>query len=233
MLIERNVCPEEFQRCVEEAGGLNRYDKPNFRLIWGQTDTFRAGGFWHGNGQVPFRGYRDILIGFNDPCWILQQWQPPEKYGTPEYYYLVNNDPESGLQTLGEYPYHGRYETVLPLMWKGVVNGKLKIEHMRLSTLLMDMIIPIIKETEGLSFVRRRALMQEHKERQDQEEVSKIEARLQDAYPAFGSASRSSYRLGCNSVVQKKAEAIERYWKHAVKIISSRGKGLSMGPVSG
>lgn len=228
MKVERLHCPDEFQRRIAEAGGYNRYGEPNFRLIWGQTETFRAGGEWAGNGQVPFRGYRDLLHGFNDPCWILQQWQPPEKYGSPRYYYMQNYDWETGLQTLGEFPYKGRYETVLPLMWKGIVNGRLVIEHMRLSSLLVDLIVPILLESEKLTYARKRQLMWDHKERLERDQLNQIEDSLASAYPAYGMASRSAARLACNSVIQKKAESIERHWKDAVKLIKAHGKGMSV-----
>lgn len=227
--IERNVCPDEFAERLAEAGGLNRYDEPNFRMVWGQTETFRAGGIWSVEGQPFFRGYRDLLIGFGDPCWSLQQWQPPEKYGTPESYYVENYDEESGLQNLGEYPYNGRYETVLPLIYKYMHNGRLVVERMPLNSLLIDLIVPIIREAEDISFAKRKLIMEERRAAHDKQQVARIESRLADAYPAFGSAPRSAGRLACNSVVQKKSEEIERHWKNAVAVLKSRGKGLSIG----
>lgn len=227
--IEINSCPGEFQQRLTEAGGLNRYDEPNFRLIWGQTETFRAGGIWAVSGEPFFRGYRDLLIGFGEAAWSLQQWQPPEKFGTPESFYVRNYDDESGLQTLGEYPYKGMYETVLPLIHKEVVNGRLVIERMPISSLLIDLILPIIHAAEGISYAKRLEVMKELREIENKQQVSRIESRLADAFPAFGTAPRSASRLECNSVVQKKSEEIERHWKRAVKILKSRGKGLSTG----
>ena len=225
--IERNVCPEEFQQAIADAGGYNRYGDANFKIYWGQTETFRAGGIWTAPGEPVFEGYRDLVLGLNEPCWILVQWNPPEKYGTPESYYVRNYDPETNLQILGEFPYAGRYETVLPLIWKGMVNGRLVIEHMRLSSLLIDMVIPVMIEAEHITAARKRAIMLEHKELEDRRQTARIEASLRDAYPAYGTASRSSAYLECNSVVQKRSEAIERYWKHAVNTIRARGKGMS------
>jgi hypothetical protein len=227
---EHRECPEDFQQRITEAGGVNKYDEPMFRIAWQRSETYRAGGIWAGGGQPTFIGYRDIPLSF-DPGWAILQWQPPEKYGTPESYYVANYDEETGLQILGEYPYKGRYEVVIPLVSKTFTNGVLKIEHMELSSLLVDLIVPILKEAEGISFERRRALMIEEKERRDKEEVGQIEASLQNAYPAFGTAPRSAARLACNSVVQKKSEQIERYWRNAVRIIRERGKGLSTGPI--
>ena len=223
-------CPDEFQQRVTEAGGVNKYDEPNFKIVWMRSEFYRAGGKWSGNDQVVFEGYRDIPLSF-DQGWAIMQWQPPEKYGTPESYYVANYDEETNLQTLGEYPYRGRYEIVMPLTYKSFDKGVLTIEHMELSSLLIDLIIPVLYEAQEISWEKRKAWALEEKERKDREEVRDIEASLQNAYPAFGTASRSAARLACNSVVQKKSEQIERHWKQAVRTIKQRGKGLSVGPI--
>lgn len=229
-------CPRVFADRINRVGGFNLFGKPNFKMVWGMGGEkeclFRAGGQWSGNGQVTRRGYRDLLLS-GDPAWVLLQWQPPEKYGNPASYYVANYDEGTNLQTLGEYPYRGRYEIILPLIWKGIVNGRLVIEQMPLSSLLVDLIVPVIKESQGLSNVRKRQLMLDHKEREDRSQQSQIESSLASAYPAFGSAARSAARLSCNSVIQKKAESIERYWKSAVTTLTKRGKGLSVGRPKG
>ena len=225
-------CPQVFADRITRVGGLNPYGQPNFKIIWGMGGErdclFRAGGEWAGNGQVTRRGYRDLLLS-GDPAWVLIQWQPGEKYGSAQSYYVNNYDESTGLQTLGEYPYRGRYEIVMPFIWKGIVNGKLKVEAMPLSSLLVDLVVPVIKESASLSMDRKRQLMLDHKEKEDAAQKSQIESSLAAAYPAFGSAPRSAARLSCNSVIQKKAEAIERHWKSALKTLTKRGKGLSVG----
>lgn len=227
MLVERNRCPDEFQARLTLEGGLNRYDQPNFRLVWGQTETFRAGGVWEVTGQPSIHGYRDLLIGSNEPVWILQQWQAPEKYGTPESYYVFNLDEFTNLQTLGEYPYAGRYESVMPLrhVWRD--GAELKIETITLSSLLIDTLVPIIKMAGELTDARKKALWMAEKERQEKEQTNQIEAKLRDAFPAYGQAARSSAYLECSSVVQKKAEQIEKHWRAAAKFLQAHGKGLT------
>lgn len=224
---EHYWCPDEFQHRLTAIGGLNRYGEPKIRLAWSQTELIRAGAEWTPPGQPSFRGYRDIPLGL-EPCWMLMQWQPPEKYGSPEYYYLQNYDFDSNLQTLGEYPYYGRYEIILPLSWKGIINGKLVVEHMHLNSLLVDLIEPIIKEAQELTFARYMQIMREQKEREDKAAVDRIADNLQDAFPAFnGAEMRSSSHLACNSVVQQKMEAIEKHWRQAASFLRAHGKGLS------
>lgn len=187
----------------------------------------RAGGEWTPPDQASYRGYRDIPLGM-EPCWLLQQWQPPEKYGTPEYYYMENYDWDSGLQTLGEYPYQGRYETIIPLSWKGLVNGSLVVEHMHLNSLLIDLIEPIIKQAQEVTYARYIQLRKEHKEREDKAALERIADNLQDSFPAFnGAEMRSSSHLTCNSVVQKKMQAIEQHWRQASNFLRSHGLGMS------
>lgn len=220
--------PDEFALRVSEAGGYNRYDEPNFKIVWQRSEFYRAGGVWAGNGQPVFTGYRWIPQSF-EQGWALMQWNPPEKYGTPESYYVQNCDEQTNLQILGEYPYSGRYEVVMPFIWKGMVNGRLVVEHLPLSSFLIDAIVPIIKESRDIPNAKKRAVLLARKEAADREQTSQIEARLRDAYPAFGTASRSAASLECNSLVQKKAEAIEKHWKRAVGVIRQRGRGLSVG----
>lgn len=226
--VERRRCPDEFQARITLAGGVNKYDEPNFKIYWGQTETFRAGGEWAGNGQVTYKGYRDLLLGGGDPTWLLVQWQPAHKYGRPESYYLQNCDESTGLQVLGEYPYSGRYEIVMPFIWRGFVNGRFVVEHMPLTSLLVDMVVPIVKMSQELSYARWKAIIEDRRAYENKAQVDQIEARLHDALPRLGEI-RSAARLSCNSVLQKKMESIEQHWKHAVKELTVRGKGISIG----
>lgn len=223
----RETCPEEFQERITEAGGFNRYDEPNFRLVWGQTATFRAGGSWEVAGAPHFTGYRDLLSGSGEACWLLQQWHAPEEYGTPESYYVQNHDEASGLQTLGEYPYSGRYETVQPLVYRHVVGRELVSEAMPLSSFLIDVVVPIIVMCKDASIHAKRAVMEERRERERRAEENQIEASLRNAHPEFGEV-RSAAALGCMSVVQKRVEQIEQHWKSAASLIRRQGKGLSV-----
>lgn len=225
---ERLQCPDEYQTRVTEAGGLNKYGEPNFRICWGDTEVYRAGGVWEPLDGAYYRGYRDLLL-VNEACWALLQWQPADKWGHPAAYYFCNLDDTTGLQTLGEYPFHGRYEIVQPFVSRTVKDGRVVVDAMPLSSLLVDMVIPIIRESKEISSLKLRELMRERREKVEKEKVDEIEACIRNATPEW--ISRSGPRMACNSVIQKKAEIIEAQWKSAIKTIRSRGKGMSVGQV--
>jgi|SRR5579872_633451 len=225
--IERNVCPDEVRERLTEIGGVNKYDEPNFRLIWAQTDTFRAGGLWTPPNGPSFRGYRDLLIGDGNPHWILQEWHPADDYGSAAAYYARNLDLETGLQDLGEYPYQGRYETVLILISREFINGELKIIPIPLSRVVVEIMVPIIIESRKVSLLRRKMILMEREEQEKAARVKKIEEALSGSEPAFGSKERSGAYLECNSLVQKRAAAIERYWQRMAGNLTRMPKGIS------
>lgn len=225
--VERLICPAEISSLLLRVGGENRFGGPNFRLIWGQTETYRAGGAWAGEGQPTFRGYRDLLVGFNEPHWILQEWQPPEKYISPANWYAQNLDQATGLQILGEFPYRGRYETVLPLVRRKMVNSRLVSEMIPLSPLVLEIAVMTIKLSQEISLLKRKAIMETKREREKQAEIQNIADRLDDARPRFGEIRSSSY-LNCQSEIQRRCAIIERNMARAAKLLKSRPKGLSM-----
>ena len=223
---QRLECPAEFQDRVTLAGGVNKYDEPNFRLVWMGTETIRAGGIWE-NPEIPtiehFRGYRDVLADVEAEGWALRQWMPAEFWDTSAKWYAENFDPSCGLQILGGYPYSGRYVTIFPLVYK---DGK-QVEIMPLNSFVVDVLVPIVVMAKEITELQKRAVIAENKARKEAQRVSKIEDSLRNAYPALGEI-RSAAGLSCLSVVQKKVEAIERYWQTGVDFCRQHGRGLSV-----
>ena len=232
-------CPLEFQERVNEAGGLNKFDEPNFRFIWGESHaaTVRAGGVWeHPNllGVEWYRGYLDFLVDGGEPCWLLQQWFANnsvddfgnERFGSPLRWKIENYN-EAGMYDLGGYPYDGRYITIFPLVWKGEAGGKKVTEHLPLSSFLIDFIIPLINMARDVSVLQKQAAIETHREKQEQDRINRIEASLRNATPALGEI-RSAAALRCTSEIQKKVDAIEQHWSSGIEFVRQRGKGLSI-----
>jgi len=229
---QNNLCPEELQERLTEIGGINRYDEPNFVMVWseggGPNSMYRAGAAWAGDGQIPFTGYRDLLVGGGVPCWALLQWHDAVEYGTPEMYYMQNYDQESGLQTLGEYPYSGRYQMLYNLRWCERQNGKLLFEAMPLNSYLLDTIVPIILQARDISWEKTKAVMLDLKEREDKADVDLIEDVMRTSALPFKGNAVSYQKQGCRTaLVDKKIEAMQRNWNEMMTNAHAMGRGLN------
>lgn len=226
---ECHIPPPDFQDWLTRLGGVNRYDQPNFRLIWaqygGDGGTFRAGGTWSVN-ETTFTGYRDLLLGSGEPCWTLLQWHDASEYGSPESYYLQNYDEASGLQTLGEYPYSGRYEVLYNLRWHERIDDRLEFFTLPLNYRTFELIIPIVLAAKDVSYEKRREAAAEAKRREDEAQTAEIERHLHDrAAPFTGAVSFG--RQGIRStVIDQKMLDISRAWNQAAANARTFRKGL-------
>jgi hypothetical protein len=182
--IERRQCPEEFQNRLTRAVGLNRYGEPNFIIAWGQTFTYQAGGVWP---HDHFFGYRPLMLsnsspsGRGQPCWMILEWHPPEDYETDAIYYFRNRDDTTGLQTLGEYPYRGRYEVAFRLTSTELRDGRLQIVHYHLDGMILDVLIPVIVEGQKLTVKQRLEKLRMWEEEKDRDLDRKIDGIRQNA----------------------------------------------------
>jgi hypothetical protein len=229
---ENYICPEEFQQRLTEIGGINPYDEPNFLLVWSQggdeKGLYRGGGSWDVEGMPSFRGYRDLLIGGGTPSWALLQWHPAIHYGTPESYYVMNYDAETGLQDLGEYPYSGRYQLLYNLRWSERRGSKLYFEAMPLNTFLLETVIPIITQARDINWEKTKAALLDQKEKEDKADVSMIEDVMHDNKVPFGGNPVSYTRQGCRtSLIDKKIEQMTRNMNKIMYNAKTLGRGLS------
>lgn len=229
------VCPEEFQERLTEIGGVNRYDEPNFILVWSQgggpNSMYRAGGAWNVEGLPSFTGYRDLLVGGGIPCWALLQWHDAAEYGTPEMYYVQNLDEETQLQQLGEYPYNGRYQLLYNLRWTEMRGKELYFEAMPLNSYLLETVVPIIMAAKDISWEKTRAALLDIKAREDARDLAAIEDAMRAAALPFHGNPVSYGKQGCRtSLVDKKIEAMQRNWNTIMKRTADlgglKGRGL-------
>ena len=215
MARENRYCPPEFAAVLTEAGGVNPYGEPIFRLAWSGTETMRGGGYWADG----YAGYRDILVKNGPQCWMVMQWDEPGTDGSPWLYYFRHRDDASGMCDVGEYPYHGRYRVVRPLIWSGTVGSEFVHEHLELTGFLLEAITANIIAWKQLSADKKRlALMEEQARKEDELNRLVIEAR-KSCRPAFGAASK---------VVAAKVEMFERNWRQIAQYareLQARGKG--------
>jgi hypothetical protein len=166
--------------------GMNRYGEPNFIIAWGQSYFYTAGGMWpkpHGDGYF---GYRKLPLsnssfsGRGMPCWMILEWHPPEDYGTPAAYYYDNRDELTGLQTLGEYPFKGRYEIAYRLNSQEFRDGRMVVANYHLDGWILDMLIPCILEGQKMTMKQRLQRIRRDEERREKQEDAKIDDVLRD-----------------------------------------------------
>jgi len=227
------VCPQDFQDRINEVGGFNRYDEPNFIVIWSQGGDeralYRAGGDWSIPGMPSYRGYRDLLVGGGTPSWALCQWHDAIEYGTPELYYVQNYDEETGLQTIGEYPYKGRYQLLYNLRWTERTSEGLKFEAMPLNSFLLDLVLPIIVASKDISWEKTKAALLDLKEKEDAADVAMIEDVMRASALPFKGAPVSYGKQGCRtSLVDQKIYQMQKYWNQMMTRANRLGRGLSV-----
>jgi hypothetical protein len=200
---ERRRAPREYQEHINRIGGLNRFGKPNFRLVWGQTETQVVYGT-DANGR---RGQHTLLLFGGIPAWHLLEWKPPETFGTARSWYSMTWDPEAQSHTLGDYPWHGLYMPCsFNLYVKRVEGGgiyydrqgnvvekpsKLVIDAMPLAHWVLDLIIPNIKKSLEMTHAQKVLVLKQRREA----ELAATEKRTMDAYidasPAWGGGASS------------------------------------------
>lgn len=232
---EINTTPEEFQERLNSIGGFNRFDDPNFFIVWGagghDKSTFRAGGVWTVDEHY-FKGYRDLLFTSGENCWVLLQWHDAIEYGTPESYYAQNYDSTTGLQILGEYPYSGRYEVLYSLRHREVVPGEgIKFEPMPLCGFLLDLLVPIVIMSKGISIEKKKAAYEDMKEREEIAKLSVVEQRIREAALPFKDNAVSYARQGVRTAtIDQKVLNMSKYWNdinRKAKQMSKRGTQTS------
>ena len=198
---ERLHCPPEYQAAITKRFGLNRFNDPNFRLVWGQTETVTAAGL---------NGYEERLLCSGQPCWNVLRWKAPEVYGTPETWYAQNYDEQTGLCLLGPYPEKGRYEVAVPLMRKEVVNGNLVVEALPLNYSILDIVIPLLVQAEKISWLERKLAQEEEQKQENARIVNMIAERMDDALPSFYGPISYAGQGNRTSLIDRKVAQLEQ-----------------------
>jgi hypothetical protein len=126
-VIEKREVPDWITHRVNRIGGMNRYGRPNFRVIWGGNRTHKVGGKFKSviyvesgiigqkKGVVTDVPEIRTLLKYHPFRWHLERWVPPEFYGLSEDWYRETWDEECGFHTQGDYPSEGDYEHVFYL----------------------------------------------------------------------------------------------------------------------
>lgn len=145
-------CPSWFQDRLTRVGGRNPHGDPRFKLVWGQSEKMRDGGYFIKDG---FEGYRDVPALGGEACWAITMWEPAEMCGTPYRWYKDHTDEITGLVTLGQYPHHGRYRVIKKLIHREFWGGEWHTTRMEPTHFILDVMVPLIIGWNKLSNDRR------------------------------------------------------------------------------
>lgn len=172
----------------------------------------RDGGYFAKDGYV---GYRDVPSIGGEKCWALVMWEPAEKFGTSYRWYKDNTDEYTGLVTLGQYPYRGRYRVIKKFVHRELVNGEWFTTRMEPTHFILDVMLPMIQDWNRRSYAERMAIVREEME-QEQKEADRI---LAD--------SLHGVRIRKNSpMVQKRVEMMEKGMAQAMAIAAQTQRGM-------
>lgn len=113
--------PKQWAEWCLKLGGRNLYGEPVLRIVWSESETVLVGGVWSkwddsGNWLGEAVGYQRIrkYLAVRER-WVLEMWQPPEAYGTPEAWEEEwKRVAPSGAryQLLPDYPARGDYAQI-------------------------------------------------------------------------------------------------------------------------
>ena len=181
--MERREPAPEYVDHINRIGGMNRYNEPNFRIVWGQNDTNLVYGV-DSNGK---RGQHIILKHGGVPAWFIDVWKPPECYGTPELWYALTWDWEADAPTIGDYPHRGLYEPApFNLFVRKVENGVMTFDAMPLTHWLIELLIPNLLKEQETTYAQRKVAIQNRMLAERQRANQLALAAYLDAGVAFG-----------------------------------------------
>jgi hypothetical protein len=117
ILRETHTPPENVIHRLRSAGGANRYNEPNYRVIWGWNRLAWIGGKFEDrddDGNL----LREVVELRQEPKypqlnrWHIERWLPAESYGSPKSWYAQTIERLAGqsIPALGPYPERGDYE---------------------------------------------------------------------------------------------------------------------------
>lgn len=148
--------PKDFETWLSNFRPGVSEDRPRYRVVFGPDQRDHLG---RNKYIAPMGGLLE--------CWILEQWQPPKFFGTPEEWnkdrYFYDDVNQVTVDVKGPYPNRGRYTMVLPLTENGT--------FLPLSEQLKEEIAIRIRANEGFAYLlpdERAASIQQNYEREEQ-----------------------------------------------------------------
>lgn len=177
----------EVQERITKAGGTNRFDEPNFRVVWGRDRIVPIHGFWDDTGTVETRFEPKYLP---DECWHLEMWRAPEEYGTPETWKEAGKEVSAGwtVDTAGPFPSRGEYELVFPFTSDMSANGT----PIPLEPSVCEWIINLIRNSRNFTFWQRRQAIAQREEKKKHDRIERNVDMMKNQMRPFGGSGWAS-----------------------------------------
>lgn len=169
---------------MARAGGLNRFDEPNFRVVWGGSRLSWIGGSWsdrdeQGNLLREVTDLRQVPKYLPTDRWHIERWMPPEAYGGKERWYRETTEYQNGVEipALGPYPSRGEYEHCFTL--------EKDREFLQLTPAVCDWVVRAIEWTRRQPQSVARAALMRRESRMERDWDQAADAMLSDACRPF------------------------------------------------
>lgn len=159
--------------------GLNRFGKPEWRIVWGPERLEWRGGNHadHDANGILIRRVAEMRLSpkyGKKPRWVLERWLAPELYGSPERWRRENLDPETNLLQLGPYPSQGEYEPCFKFEDE-------KGEVIPVNEDMLHCLVNMVLHTQGMSEKLKKSAMMEAHRRCEQAYKKKVRDLFQEA----------------------------------------------------
>jgi hypothetical protein len=176
---EQRVPPKELQARLTLVGGLNPFGEPRLRLIWGWKPTEFIFNKREGHYELRPRYF------LKKSRWHVEQWFPPEFYGTPQMWRhnFTENINGKEIDLCGPYPSRGGYEHLVTVERGG--------EYIELTPHVCDDLVNRLRISREITPSQRKSetwsKIQDYYDKPD----PVADAIVDDAMPAFRSAAHA------------------------------------------
>jgi hypothetical protein len=186
VLRELHDTPENVAERLRLAGGVNRLGGSNYRAVWGWNRLDWIGGKFEDRDQDGTL-LREVVELRREPKypqvnrWHLEKWMPPESYGSPRMWYAETIERANGesIPALGPYPVRGDYEHVMVLETPAG-------EFLQLTPTIVEHIALALEYSRRFASSKRKRVIDDRTQKQDQDYDAWAFDVLDDAAPAFG-----------------------------------------------
>lgn len=170
--------PKDIQARLTQLGGKNRFDEPNYRIVWGPSRLHWIGGKFEAAEFGLAHIGTHLAPKYGSDQWVLERWMSPEFYGGKEEWKRAFTKRIDGVEidVLGPYPSRGDYEEVT------------SFDPLPLTCRFVEYMHDVVERSRNFSHWERRAAILAREEKKDKDWDSYADDVLDDAFSPFPAA---------------------------------------------